>query len=114
MVSEAMANYGTHNKENGQTTMVQNSEFNYLYIRDREDRWATLSDWYTNRHTVTEGLDYQAHCDRETTILQKWQNCKTTVQSEQLFNGLGRVKAEENMSKIEETETIVYVKYLTT
>lgn len=53
----------------------------------------------------------------KTTILQKHYRQDRTVQSEQPFSGpgsLGRIRAEENMSKIEKTETIVYVKYLTT
>ena len=45
MVSDAMVDdYETFNKENGQTTVVQNSVFNYLYAQDRGDTQAKLPD----------------------------------------------------------------------
>ena len=95
-----MINYGIHNKENGQTTMVQYSVFNYPYRQDHSNTQATQPDWYTKRHTMTDNTNRDAVIEREK--LYNWNTTdKRTVWSEQPFSGpgsLGRTRAEENMS----------------
>lgn len=43
----------------------------------------------------------------KTTILQKHYRQDRTVRSEQPFSGPGRIRAEENMSKIEKTDNSI-------